>query len=285
MKNSTAESSYISGDIYSVWTSKIKKAESELLIVSPYFNKVLVNLIQSSLLDKENIKILTRISSDTAWEDKNQLSAALKLVEMGVELRELPNLHAKLLIVDRSDLTLGSQNFTLNGRKAREASVSALSQLDNSKFIDSIYLWWEEATPIPSNLLSDLLKNQSKLFKSIKDMKKNADRVFDGFHHDCNREKDRIETDKREMEEREAIERQKILVINSQKMEKIAYAKVNSRPFKSKSAPRIQKVVKMKSGCKKQGRQFAHSISMELVVGSGQGRHRRRAWRHNSSWL
>ena len=81
------------------------------------------------------------------WEDKNQLSVALRLIEEGVQLRCLANIHAKLLIVDNTQLTLGSQNFTSNGRRAKEASVLAGSELDSSRFLDAINIWWEDSSP------------------------------------------------------------------------------------------------------------------------------------------
>ena len=182
MENSIAVSSYISEDIYPIWESKIKKAKSTLLIVSPYFNSILFDLIESSSLNRKDIRILTVLSLDIA--DVNQLLVAIKLTEMGVQLRGLPRLHAKLLVVDGKDLTLGSQNFTLNGRRAKEASVSTQSLLDNSKFLDSIDSWWEEATSISSNSLTKLLEDQQELLKSIEKFKEDADRIFDKFYHD-----------------------------------------------------------------------------------------------------
>ena len=70
MENSIAVSSYISEDIYPIWESKIKKAKSTLLIVSPYFNSILFDLIESSSLNRKDIRILTVLSLDIA--DINQ---------------------------------------------------------------------------------------------------------------------------------------------------------------------------------------------------------------------
>jgi PLD-like domain len=195
--DSTKINSYIAGDVYEIWQSSINRATDEILVITPYFNNVLKELIDSKLkspnFERKNIKILTRFSSELAWGNKEQLSVGIELIEMGVELRQLNNIHAKLLIVDKTELVLGSQNFTNNGREAKEASVSVWYMLDNrnyDNFLTSIDLWWEEATPVKAELLRELLKKLEDLENSLdflKEHRNNVSKIFDNFHKDCNK--------------------------------------------------------------------------------------------------
>ncbi len=198
MIDSTEVSSYIAGDVYEIWQSAIKRATDEILVVTPYFNNVLKDLLnsklQSSSFESKNIKILTRFSSELAWGNKEQLSVGIELIEMGVELKQLNNVHAKLLIVDKIELVLGSQNFTNNGRAAKEASVSVWYMLENrnyDNFLKSIDIWWEkEATPVRVELLRELLKNLEDLENSpdpIKEYRINVNKIFDNFDKDCHK--------------------------------------------------------------------------------------------------
>ncbi len=197
MIDSTKIDSYIAGDVYEIWQSSINRATDEILVVTPYFNNVLKELIESKLkssnFERKNIKILTRFSSELAWGEKAQLSIGIELIEMGVELRQLNNIHAKLLIVDKTELVLGSQNFTNNGRQAREASVSAWYMLENrnyDNFLASIDLWWEEATPVKAELLRELLEELEDLENSpdfLKKHRNNVSKIFDNFYKNSNK--------------------------------------------------------------------------------------------------
>ena len=230
-EESAATSFYISNDMYDIWKLKIEGAKSTILIISPYFNNVLLDLIKLSNIERKNVRILTRISSDIAWEDKNQLSVALRLIEEGVQLRCLANIHAKLLIVDNTQLTLGSQNFTSNGRRAKEASVLAGSELDSSRFLDAINIWWEEATPVSPDSLINLLNNQERIFKDIEQLKIDANKIFDEFYKDCVRrydEKARVEREKTDLN---------FQVLN------VAYARMSEARFTSET----REIIKIKS--------------------------------------
>ena len=197
MIDSTKINSYIAGDVYEIWKSSIDHAKDEILVVTPYFNNVLKELIESKLkssnFERKDIKILTRFSSELAWGNKEQLSVGIELIEMGVELRQLNNIHAKLLIVDETELVLGSQNFTNNGRKAREASASVRYRSDNGNydhFIKSIDDWWKAATPVKAKLLRELLQKLEDLENSLdflKEHRNNVIRIFDNFYEDCNK--------------------------------------------------------------------------------------------------
>jgi hypothetical protein len=195
--DSTEINSYIAGDVHEIWRSVINRATDKILVITPYFNNVLKELIESKLqstnFESKNIKVLTRFLSELAWGNKEQLSVGIELIEMGVELRQLNNIHAKLLIVDKIYLVLGSQNFTNNGRIAKEASVSVLDMSKNRSyynFLTSIDLWWKEATPVKAELLRELSKKLEDLENSLnylKEHRNNVSKIFDNFHKDCNK--------------------------------------------------------------------------------------------------
>jgi PLD-like domain len=200
---------YFAVNVYEEWQLAIGSAKDRILVVTPYFGDALKELIESKLnppnnFEPKNIKILTRFSHELAWGSTDQISVGIELIRMGVELKQLDNVHAKLLIADRTRLVLGSQNFTENGKIAKEASISILynseDKNDNKNyddFLKSIDDWWVKATPVNAESLVKLserlknLKNSQELLNQYNQYRDDVSEAFNIFH--CKEKENRAE--------------------------------------------------------------------------------------------
>ena len=81
----------------------------------------------------------------------------------------LPRLHAKVVLVSDRLATIGSQNFTANGIRNREASLLINSQDEVREIEEALEPWLVERQTISAEMVSDverLLPQVQRLFLS-----------------------------------------------------------------------------------------------------------------------
>ncbi len=100
---------------------RVRGVKSELFIISPYVrldgvSRVVETLKANPSLDKLGIRVLTRFDEDAFAGGHSHPKALLTLLDLGefcqVELRWLPNLHAKVYVFDREAALVTSANLT-----------------------------------------------------------------------------------------------------------------------------------------------------------------------------
>lgn len=155
----TAEAkAFLAADAYPAWRRRAKAAGQSVRIYSPYLDRLAVDLLANADLDPEDLSVVTDLSPASGTLDyRGQLLALKRLLVRGVEVRSLPRLHAKILLVDGEAVTVGSQNFTSYGRGSRETTALPTSDLSKSRFIETLERWYEEAEPVDLDLIKSLI--------------------------------------------------------------------------------------------------------------------------------
>ena len=108
-------------------------------VYTPYLNRIVVDLLKhapAGIVEKSVITDLSPTSSAVTYRD--QLLAVRRLLNEGIEVRTQPRLHAKVLLIDGAQVTVGSQNFTSYARSCRvpdlmEALVCPRSRLRGTR--------------------------------------------------------------------------------------------------------------------------------------------------------
>lgn len=155
---STPSSKAIAGDAHPTWAAAIAKAQSRIVVLTPYLDELLVTLIRKATIPPEAITVVTDLSPESSATDYlRQLKALSELAEASVDLRSLARLHAKVLLADDEAFTVGSQNFTTYARKSRETTIATSVDADSASFIATLWEWIDEATPLDHELLSALI--------------------------------------------------------------------------------------------------------------------------------
>jgi hypothetical protein len=143
-------------DVYLKWNKLIKMCNTSIKIFTPYLDSSIIKLLANSQ-NKADISIITRIDGDTIFERAYQLNTIRSLLAKGYLVRNCELLHAKVLIVDNEFVSVGSQNFTYQGRKNKETSYISNKSFIDSKFISTLSKWEEQAKIIDIELIDKLL--------------------------------------------------------------------------------------------------------------------------------
>ena len=153
-----ADREFLAADAYPQWRPRVKAAEKSVRIYSPYLDDLVVRLLRNSELDAEDLAVVTDLSPTSGTLTyRRQLLAIRRLVIQDVEVRSLPRLHAKVLLVDGKSVTVGSQNFTSYARKSKETTAVAALDMSESRLVDTLNRWYDEAMPVDLDLIEQLL--------------------------------------------------------------------------------------------------------------------------------
>jgi len=96
-----------------IWEEYIQEATKSIVVFTPYFDWLLINLFSSCDLPYSDIYLVTQLDRiDSRSENITRINRIVELVNLGVNVRILDRLHAKVLIVDDEYAFFGSQNFT-----------------------------------------------------------------------------------------------------------------------------------------------------------------------------
>lgn len=148
---------FFAKDIYPKWVKYIKKANSSVVIFSPYVDNALKDLISNTDIKKlTELKIISRVDSSTIFDKPYQVRSLVNCLKTGAEIYHLEDLHAKILLIDRKFIVIGSQNFTYAGKKNKETSVTPPFTFEGSIFLNIIENWILKASKIDSEYLNKL---------------------------------------------------------------------------------------------------------------------------------
>jgi hypothetical protein len=159
----------LAADAYRRWSSLAATAEKSLTIFSPYLDSLVKIIIGRSGLAPDSVVVVTDLSPGSGAEDyPAQLRALRHLMDEGVQVRSLQRLHAKVLLVDDSRATVGSQNFTRYARSSKETTALPYQVLTGSVFLETLIEWREQALPVDAGLIQMLLDGLSVESKAVK---------------------------------------------------------------------------------------------------------------------
>lgn len=149
---------FLAADVYPKWRARVKEAQSSVRIFTPYLGQLLVHLLSNSRLDESSMSVVTDLSpASGTMQYRAQLLAIKRLIEKRVEVRSLPRLHAKVLLIDGMFVTVGSQNFTSYARDSHETTAVPPQPLGDFRFLDTLNRWYDEAAPVDLDLIERLL--------------------------------------------------------------------------------------------------------------------------------
>ena len=125
-------------DCSSLWDEYIQDASESIVVFSPYFDWLLVNLFSSCELPYSDIYLVTQLDRiDSRSENITRINRIVELVNLGVNVRIVDRLHAKVLLVDDEHAFFGSQNFTNYSTESIEITTQiSRSEDDADDFFD-----------------------------------------------------------------------------------------------------------------------------------------------------
>lgn len=156
---------FLAQNVQPTWTRSLKAAEESAWVLTPYLDDLLVRLLRNAD-ESVDVVVVTDLSPESGPANyRKKLLALKKLIDEGIDVRTLPRLHAKLLVIDGAALVAGSQNFTSYAQKSKE--VSAVSYVEPTRAIATIADWVESAHPVDGELVDRLLADTGELAKAV----------------------------------------------------------------------------------------------------------------------
>lgn len=153
-------------DVYEDWKRLVSGASTSVVMFSPYLDRLVPQLLRHTSLPSSAITVVTDLSPQEASGYLGQLRALLRLLELGVQVRTLPRLHAKVLLVDDKFVTSGSQNFTSYARRSKEVTALPDGSLEKSRFLDRLRDWLRASEPVDAEIIERLLKGVRQAAKA-----------------------------------------------------------------------------------------------------------------------
>ena len=189
MRTPEANRVYLARDVYLNWKRRVSEAEDCITIYSPFFDRLLISLLGNTCLDNEDITIVTDLNPASILELPNQLQAIKHALSSGISVLTISRLHAKVLLTDDKYITTGSQNFTSYGRKSKECTVGPTESLKDTKFVNTLLRWREEAEPVVEDLIDILISKLSTRIKQHKKLIEETHTEFDKLLEEYEHEK------------------------------------------------------------------------------------------------
>ena len=137
-------------DCSHIWEDMITHASDSIVVFTPYFDEILVELFDECDLPYSEISLVTQLDwADSRDENVKRLNLILDLHNKGVNVKVLNRLHAKILVIDRERVLFGSQNFTRYSTDSFEITTE-ISYLDDESegVFDTLDEWLDLARPL-----------------------------------------------------------------------------------------------------------------------------------------
>ncbi|MET2946695.1 phospholipase D-like domain-containing protein [Vibrio owensii] len=147
-------------------SADLKESENAT-IVSAYITLPAITWLTKHL-NHRNVSILGRFTPRDFLSGASDFKALMTSIERGYEVSILPNLHAKIYVVDRRSIYAASANFTAKGfslcsSSNEEVAVKLPFTNENQQFIEKLF----RASKLLSK--SDLIKMQDLLDEQLLD--------------------------------------------------------------------------------------------------------------------
>jgi len=139
----------IPSNAYSYWVEIAELAQSELVIFTPYFDEIILEIFESSSLSNHRKSLVTQLDwRNDSRQGINQKALMDIIISRGIDVRVLPRLHAKAIVSDWDRAIVGSQNFTYYSQDSLEISF-LLDRFAEGADLDEVFQtmneWWEMA--------------------------------------------------------------------------------------------------------------------------------------------
>lgn len=165
MKKTSLDKKYFAKNIYAKWKSRVSKAQESITVYTPFLDGSLVKLLEHSNIENEHIVIVTDLNPESILQQPKQLVALKQALVKGITVKNAHRLHAKVLLIDSTWVTVGSQNFTNYGKGSKECTVIERVSLEGTSFVETLIKWKNDAKYVDEDLIDILISKVEKRSK------------------------------------------------------------------------------------------------------------------------
>lgn len=158
------------------WRNELQKAQQRVIVLSPYITSQTADLVLDCTSPKIS-KVYSVFSAENFASGASSIKTLIRLIERGYLLYGVDNLHAKIILIDDTFASIGSQNLTSNGVRNREASVAITDTQDVMTIWKLSEPWLKDAYPITIEMLNELEKELPDLKKEYDEARKKSKEI------------------------------------------------------------------------------------------------------------
>jgi hypothetical protein len=194
------------------WKKEVS-GSNDCIVLSPYVTSQTADNVLLS--DKpQKAKLYTLFEAELFIANSSSLKTLRHLLNAGIEIYKLDNLHAKIVLAD-GFISIGSQNLTSRGRKNLEASYCS----DDERVIDyvrnELVLWLESASPVSELMISEMEKLIGPLKPMYKNLSEELSKVDDKIQQFSKENLLKLKIEKKKIRNLEQIAKEASLVTKS----------------------------------------------------------------------
>ena len=155
------------------WKSELN-TDKKVYILSPYITS---NTAESVVKNTQSCEIYTVFNIENFLIGTSSIVALKNLINKGFKIYHIPQLHAKIVLIADTFVSIGSQNLTNQGTKSKEATFTSTS-LEVVKFVENeLKEWLKDSKEISLEIIEFLDEELKPLRKKQKDLKKSIENI------------------------------------------------------------------------------------------------------------
>lgn len=165
----------------------ISQVQEELFIICPYIKEEVVTALKTTLQASQGsrpadlrVRVITRVNGDELLAGSSDLSALQQFLRWprelsgsSVELRAIPNIHAKVWIIDDARAIVGSGNATPSGLDENlEYGLAVTDPVIVARVRQDWESWWNQAERVNAQQLEDLQERLTRHSQQLQEIEK-----------------------------------------------------------------------------------------------------------------
>lgn len=170
-----------------VFEDAFMSSNNTIKIISPYIEKSAADVLINKIKEKPDLKciLITKFADDDFLSGASNLDVLKKLLDCGVQIKAVANLHTKLYLFDNDKAIFGSANFTGSGfDKNVELSAVLTDEIEKiqelHKYFEMIYKK-SKTHDININAVNDKFSELKTDLEQAKQKNKKAGKTFGAF--------------------------------------------------------------------------------------------------------
>lgn len=163
---------------------KLQMCEEKVVIISPFISLNIAEKLVQIVKDKHiDCKILTRFERKSFIEKASNLDALKLLIENGVQILALKDLHSKVYLIDYKTCFVGSANFT---NKGLNINHELLLYFDDKDEVEKFNSYANELITSISDWLITIerIQNEQDIIEGYKESQEEKEKIVDSWGAD-----------------------------------------------------------------------------------------------------
>jgi len=171
------------------WKREVEGSE-RVLVLSPYLTSKTAEMVLRTT-PGDRCDVYTVFNAENFASEASSIHTLMKLQEHGCSLYDLPDLHAKIVLVPGTFASIGSQNATRQGTRNKEAT-SVFTDPDAVAVVSAMVdPWLDERRPITADMIDDMNLALPPLIRAMRKARRACQALDENL-----REDDRLRTEK-----------------------------------------------------------------------------------------